>query len=77
LLTARPRLPAPRPSYRGTLCDAVRKARLFHQQLDNGSIGVDLASVVDVSGRAAAARAAHAAASSSARASSRYPLCPA
>lgn len=33
---------------RGTLGDAVRRARLFHRQLDNGSIGVDLTSVIDV-----------------------------
>jgi hypothetical protein len=40
--------PAPR-CCRGTLGDAVRRARLFHQPLEDGSIGVDLASVIDVS----------------------------
>jgi hypothetical protein len=35
----------------------VRRGRLFHQQLESGSIGVDLASLVDVSARPHRARA--------------------
>ncbi|KAI8469487.1 MAG: hypothetical protein J3K34DRAFT_459366 [Monoraphidium minutum] len=33
---------------RGTLGDAVRRGRVFHQQLQGGAVGIDLAAVLDV-----------------------------